>query len=319
MKTPEVLRSIALAALLHGCSSPAPSTSSSSHWVTCKTIDDCGSVPSAAACTSGYCVDSSGARLAQASTSGPCNPLTPHELPVTLGTVLGIGRDSTGTTYLADEVTSPMFTDRVFVSQGKSLFRKRVTGSGSSGNTDYSFSFDGDSGPVSLLIHRENGKATAMALGPEGKGFIGDPGLQTTPLTVLDDSAVSDFTLRNLPGDVTIEYVADTEDGDVMVVTHPTDDYDYTDFRMFYGRPPHLDERKVKAVNRSLDGDTSMVFLVGGTEYDASFTFVLMEGDGGLISHPGDGSLDEGSGKTVAFTQRWPTPTTLDGFSFTCL
>ncbi len=319
MKILDVARATALTLIAFGCSSPVPATSSSSHWVTCGTVDDCSALPAAKACTGGYCVDSAGARISQPSTSGTCDPLAAHELPVTLGTILGVGRDADGVTYLADEVTSPMQLDRVFVSQGKSLFRKRVTGSGSSGTSDYTFSFEDGDGMRALIIHRENGKATEMALGPGGKGFIGSPG--TTPLTVVDDGVVSGFTLRNLPGEVTIEYVADVDDGTVMVVTHPKDDWTYDDFRMFYGAPPKLAERHVTNTSRSRSGGTTMTFEVGSATYTASFIFALPAPlpDGGVeIGHPDPGTL-EGQGKTHAFTQRWPTPTSLPDFSFACL
>jgi hypothetical protein len=62
------LTAAALLALLGGCASPAPQTSSSSNWLTCKTVDDCTPDPSAVACKSGYCVDSSGQRIVLATT-----------------------------------------------------------------------------------------------------------------------------------------------------------------------------------------------------------------------------------------------------------
>ncbi len=64
--------------------------------------------------------------------AGPCDPLAPHELPVILGKVLGVGKGSTSTLYLADEAPAT-YQYRVFVSQGNVLWRKRVMGSGSNG------------------------------------------------------------------------------------------------------------------------------------------------------------------------------------------
>src|SRR5262249_18439253 len=150
-------------------------------------------------------------------------------------------------------------------------------------------------------------KTTAMGIGPASqKGFIGDPGVQMTPLTVLDPSAASSFTLRNLPGDVAIEYVADVEDGNVIVVTQPADAYTYDHFRAFFGPPAALGERRVSNVTRARRGGTDMTFTVAGTRFNAHFAFELMPApDGGIISHPGPGTLDEG-GKSVGFTQRWP-------------
>jgi hypothetical protein len=309
---------------LWGCSSTPPATSSSSGWITCTALADCAAAAGAAACANGYCVDASGRKL-QSGASGPCDPLAPHELPVTLGTVLGVGKASQGTVYLADEVPGKSI-DRVFVSSGTTLFRKRVTGSGSSGggaDVDYTFSFDlGDGSPNrALLIQRRGGAVTAMGLGSGGKAFIGTPGATDETLTVLGDSVPSGFTLRNLPGDVTIEYVADVDDGKggVIVVTRPTDDWDYTDFRVFFGPEGKMVERSVVNVTRSRGSDTDIHFTMGAATYDVVFTFVTEITDAGLSGHPGPGTLVTGGGSPVAVTQRYPGPTSLPGFSFTCL
>jgi hypothetical protein len=290
-------------------------------------MNDCASSAAAVACTGGYCVDSNGQKLESGggSTPAPCDPLAAHELPVTLGTVLGVGKDSAGTTYMADHVVATS-ADRVFVSEGTSLFRKRVIGSGSSGgppDADYTFTFvEGFDAATarSLLIQQRGGVVTAMALGPgSDKKFIPDGGPATGALTVLDDSVLSTFTLRNLPGTVSVQYVADVSDGHVIVVTQPTDDSDYTDFRLFYGASESaMVERRVVNVTRTRSGSTDIQFEVDGATYTAHFTWVLDVSDAGIpISHPGDASLDAGTG-TVPVNLRNPTPTTLGGFSFTC-
>jgi hypothetical protein len=260
-----------------------------------------------------------------ASTSGRCDPLAPHELPVTLGTVLGVGKDTGGTVYLADHVPEKSI-DRVFVSTGTELGRKRVSGSGTSGggaNADYTFSFDEGDGAQgrALLIQRRSGAVTAMGLGPGGKAFIGAPGATDETLTVLGDRVPSGYTLRNLPGEVTIEYVADIDDGNgsVLVVTRPTDDSDYTDFRVFVGHEARMLEGHVENVTRTLSGSTSIRFLSGTETVDVSFTFETEFTDAGLSGHPGPGTFVTGGGSPVPLTQRVPTPTSLPGFSFSCL
>src|SRR4051794_9109746 len=88
-----------------GCSSPAQ-TSSSSHWVSCASDPACTGVSGAVACDQGYCVDANHQRVemgdAMAAGPGACDPLLPHELPITLGTLLGVGQDARGTVYAAD-------------------------------------------------------------------------------------------------------------------------------------------------------------------------------------------------------------------------
>lgn len=335
MKILNLLFGSILGVVCWACSSPAPSTSSSSHWVKCGSDDDCKALADTT-CSSGYCVDRSGTRVEQPATTGGgpgvCNPLAGPVGPITLGEVIGVGRDAKGVTYVADEITSSS-TYRVFMSDGKVLQRRRLLGSamnlGKDGG-DYRFEFDAGGTPEALLIglyeHSIVGPGgmtgtNSIALGPAGmKTFIGDPGAVTTMLSFEDSSVLSAFTLRNLPGDVTIEYVADVEDGSVIVVTHPAVDYDYTDFRMFYGQPPKLQERHVTNTTRAKSGSTVMTFDVAGATYTASFPWVMeFSQDGGSVGHPGDGTVDQGDGMTRAFTQRWPTPTTLSDLSFTCL
>jgi hypothetical protein len=326
----KTLSSLSLGVFFAACSSPSQQTSSSSHWATCHELDDCSALPEAVACASGYCVDEGGSRIAASGhpapnddgggDSLPCDPLAPQEAPVTLGNVLGVGKAPDGTTYLVDEVTSPSTLDRVFVSEGNALVRKRVTGSGSSGGAPdqmyYTFSFDDGAGGKAVLLATEMGQATAMGLGPaNSKGFIDDQGAVTTPLTVLNRSVVSDFTLKNLPGDVTIEYVADLDDGSEIVVTRPTDDGSYEDFRLFWGSGRDLAERHVTNVSRARSGGTVIEFESGNGVATASFTWVL-EPD--TMSHPGPGTFT-GTGPEQTMTQRFPTPTTLTGTSFTCL
>jgi hypothetical protein len=238
-----------------------------------------------------------------------------------LATLLGAGKDSAGNVYAADHVESTS-TDRVFVSAGDTLWRKRVTGTGSSGggaDVDYNFSFD-DGGQHTLMIQRRGGNVTAVALGGDPKGFISDAG-GPGALTVVDAAAVGALKLRNLPGEVTIEYVVDVENGNVIVVTHPRDDYGYSDFRLFYGPQAAMIEYPVVDVVRTRGSDTTIHFSMGSVQLAAHFSFVFGEPTdaGGLASHPGPASLDTGDGKTLTATQRTPTPSALPGSAFTCL
>jgi hypothetical protein len=237
-----------------------------------------------------------------------------------MGMLLGAGRDSASTVYAADHVDPS--TDRVFVSMGDTLWRKRVIGSGQSGggaDVDYNFNFQDDAGERFLLIQRRGGMVTSVALGSGGKEFIGDAGASGS-LTVVDAAAVGALKLRNLPGEVTIEYVADVEDSNVIVVTHPRDDYGYSDFRLFYGPQTALVEYPVVDVVRSRGSDTTIHFTMGGGQATAHFAWILEPGgDGGVMSHPGPGSLDTADGKTLSVTQRNPTPSALPGSAFTCL
>jgi hypothetical protein len=193
--------------LIHACgSSSSSSMSSSADRIKCKSIDDCTGIADATACTSGYCVDATGARvsLTPASPSGnlsPCNPLS----------------------------------------------------------------------------------------GPDG-------------------------------GSATIEYVADVEDGSVLVVTHPAGAGESTGIRAFYGQVPRLDERHVIDAELVMNGNGQLTFAVGMSTYTANFVWVTdSSADGGVTGHPDLGTVDEGSDVMPSLTVRWPTPAALPGYSFTCL
>jgi hypothetical protein len=210
--------------------------------------------------------------------------------------------------------------DRVFVSDGNVLLRRRSSGAGSNGGPPgpalYSFSFENGDMQLALLLATEMGRATAMGLGPAGtKGFIGDPGAVTTELTVEDPKVLSDFTLKNLNGDVTIELVGDVADGSEIVVTRPTDDWSYEDFRLFSGSGGSLAERRVINTVRTKNGDTIIEFESENGVATASFTWVF---DPNTMSHPGPGNI-RGAGPEQTMAQRFPTPTTLPGTSFSCL
>jgi hypothetical protein len=250
------------------------------------------------------------------STSGACDPLTPPT--ITLGTVLGVGKDAQGTLYVADVAPgtgSPDGQDRVFVSSGSVLVRQHVTGTGESGsppNASYTLSFQDPSEASSmvraLLIQQSAGQATSMALGPgDSKSFTGG-----TPLALLSASALTGLTLRNEPN--VVQFVADVSNGDAIVVVAPMDPYGSGDFRLFYGPPAQMAQRTITSYGADCCG-TSVVFQVGSASYTARFN--LEPAEGGLGGTPGPSTLDTGSA-TLDVTVKTPTPQTLTGFSFSC-
>jgi hypothetical protein len=253
------------------------------------------------------------------SSLGPCDPLAPP--PTTLGAVMGVGQGPGGTLYVVDR-SSPSSSSRVFVSSGNTLYRQHVEGSGQRGATDYSFGFADPSayghlpadggGSQSLLLQVQGGTATAMQVGPpSGKGFLGDPGVVGTPLTVLPPSSVAGMKLQNLPG--VVGHVADVAGGNALVVTQPMDDYSTTNLRLFYGPSNAMVERSILQAQQSMSGNTDITFLVGSSEYTVHFLFAFA-----LSSMPGPVTVDAGDGGTIAATERWPVPTVLNGFMFDC-
>jgi hypothetical protein len=275
------------------------------------------------------CSTSSGGGAGPEGTSGPCDPLSPP--PVTLGTILGAAKDSQSILYVADEAPDGGGQDRVFVSNGNTLDRQHVAGSGQSGsppNAEYTFSFQDpfpDSGDTrALLIQMRAGTVTGMALGPgNSRSFLGAPDAGQVPLTVVDAGVVAGFRLQNLP--VIVQHVTDVSNGDAIVVTAPMDAWGTSGFRLFYGTANRMVEYPILTYNDDDYGEY-ISFLVGGTTYNVFFDDPF-ENDGG--TGPGPGSLYTGEGGAdpafvtppgaLRVTERVPTPTSLSGFSFTCL
>lgn len=197
-----------------------------------------------------------------------CEPLASVETPITLGATLSIGRHADGTFYVIDESASE---PRVFVSETGSLWRKRIAGSGAT--TTALVLTVSDATPPFALKRETQGDTVRMGVvrGPFSERDF-EIGKQGDELTVVGRESIADLPLRNLPGDVTIEYVAALEDGRALVVTRPTDDWTYDDFRLFFGTPPRYVERAVKSVTRAKDGGTTtIVFDLDRAEATAVF------------------------------------------------
>jgi hypothetical protein len=228
--------------------------------------------------------------------SGPCDPLSPP--PTTLGTILGVGKDSQSNFYVADEAPDGGGQDRVFVSHGSALDRQHVAGTGQSGgppNNDYTLSFRDPfadaSGTRALLIQIRGGTVTGMALGPgNSRSFLGAPGTAQVALTVVDAGVVAGFRLQNLPG--IVQHVADVSNGNAIVVTAPMDAWGTSGFRLFYGPAGKMVEYPIVTYNAD-DYGQYVSFLIGGTTYNAFFNDPF-EVDGG--TGPGPGSLYTGEG-----------------------
>ena len=250
----------------------------------------------------------------------PCDPLAAP--PTTLGTILGVGEDASGTVYVVDQASASIV--RVFVEQGGRLVRQAVDGSGQIGSDEYLETFASPDAPGTsrdLTLVVSDGEAVSMALGAAGsaKGNLGraDAGAMTS-LTLLAPSTVAHLTAVDVPGSVS--YVADaTSLGQAIVVTAPLDDDEGTGaFRLFYGPPDAMVERPIASFEQALSGYPTISFTVGSSTYVMSIASIPPE-DGGPFDAPGPVTVTTGDGAQEAFVLRVPTPTSLAGFSFTCL
>jgi hypothetical protein len=245
-----------------------------------------------------------------------CDPLAPP--PITLGAVVGVGKDAAGTLYVDA-------ANGVFVSSSGKLLRQHVTGSGESGTTESLFTFeapgDDGSGAQNLLVETTGAAADAMELGPAGsKAFLNQSPPGVTALTLVAAGTVSAMPVVNTPN--VIEYVADVANGDVLVATLPMNDDSTSDdggLAIFYGPPNAVAQRAITAFDQSISNDGSVTFDVGGTPYVLAFGTVQGADAGPLGQFVLQGLTPQG-GAEMAVTLRSPTPTTVPaGLSFTCL
>jgi hypothetical protein len=248
--------------------------------------------------------------------SEACDPLAPG--PTTLGTVVGVGADAAGVLYVSA-------ANGVFVSQGDELIRQHVTGEGSSGTSEYLFTFappDADvAAAQNLLVETQAGVASAMALGPsDSKAFLDQPGTARTPLTVVDANELSVMPIVNTPNE--ISYLADAANGSIVLATVPMNrDPSSTDggLSIFYGPPDNVAERLITDFEQSLSNEGTVTFLVGSTSYVLAFGMVPDPDAGPFGTFTLKGLTPQG-GDTIAVTLRAPTPAALPAeLAFTCL
>jgi hypothetical protein len=211
-----------------------------------------------------------------------CDPLALAPKPLTLGTILGVGKSADGTVYVVDQVGDS--AQRVFVSDAEgALVRQHVGGSGTSSDgvaTEYDFSA-ADPLPA-FVLELYVPKTGAIRMGvvqgtlKDQKSFvIGQDGEE---LTVLPSSTIASMSLKNFPGTVQIEYAATLPDGRLLLVTRPTDEMTYSDFRLYLGPTESIAERVVASVSRALDGGTtSILFDIDGAQATAYFPVVRVD------------------------------------------
>ena len=256
---------------------------------------------------------------AGASSTAPCEPLASPA--ITLGKVLGVGKDAQGTVYVADQ--TPELITRVFVVKDGALVRQQVTGSGESGggtNADYTLSFQDAATTTStapaLLIQVRNGTTTAMGIDPNSaRVFIGDPNASYTLLTMVDPSTIAGLPLLNLPNK--IAYVEDVSDGNVVVITAPVDysSTNLTKHTVYYGAATAVIERRITSDTQGMDISAGPVisFLVDSVSYTFSYYYPYPP-DSGVRS----GSITTSDDRTLTCTDRVATAASLSGLNFVC-
>jgi hypothetical protein len=217
---------------------------------------------------------------------GSCDPLQAMPQPIQLGTVVAAGSGPDGTIYV---VTRDGSDTRAFVSQGDTLVRRRVLGEGFGGElgeiSDDSVSFE-DAQPSRLVFQSEGDYAVRMALVHDAARTFYDDAAGKIELTVLPESALRDKPLRNLPGDIVLNYAAITGDGQQLIVTRPEDDATNADYRLYLGRSNALQQIPISSatVNAFARFEFSLHGMPGaliiGTQLSPNTKSVLQHDDG---------------------------------------
>ena len=197
-------------------------------------------------------------------TPDACDPLADLGTPITLANILGAGRHADGTLYVVDD--GGRDHQRAFISNGDVLQRFIVAGSGSSGAENLTLSIA--SPEVTIRIDSPGPHPVRMGV---VRGKLDDKtfevGTTGDVLEIVDAEALAGLTVKNVPGNVVVEYNASLPDGLRLFVSRPEVDWTYEDFRVFFGTPDNMVERPL--VHASRGNTTFLTFTVDGVDFQA--------------------------------------------------
>lgn len=147
--------------------------------------------------------------------SRPCDPLAVDDAPLTLANILGAGRDSAGILYVVDDGGRDQ--QRAYVSSGTILQRYIIAGSGEDAT---SLTVSIDDPQLTMRIDSPGPHPTQMGVvhgAVDGKTF--EIGSQGDVLQLVGADALGGLTLKNVPGNVVVEYNGSLSDGRRLFVT----------------------------------------------------------------------------------------------------
>lgn len=228
-------------------------------------------------------------------TSNKCNELAGTKYsPITLGKIVCVARDSSGVLYVVDK---SQYDLRVFISKGNILYRKNVLGSSISGEQYFFLSIE-DSMEVVFQNHnniwsdafvlmgncKECDSLLSSHIDPRAKSindflagwsdvchylqYERPNSVQLTTTTTVD---VNKYKLENFPPTTHIEYLAQQQSGQYVLVTRSF--YDWNgDVVLHYGLPDQMGNCQVVNFLRATDGGSTWIsFMVGLKSYEAYF------------------------------------------------
>ncbi len=203
-----------------------------------------------------------------------CDPLAPLARDrVELREVLAVGRQDDGRLLVVDADPEGGH-ERLFVSQAGDLVEQATSGTSSSSQPGVrSIAISSSTEPRLTVIVEQRGGATRMEVvtGDWDRSFELDL-VSGEELEVLDESAIDGMVAHKLPADLRVEYVARVDDASLLVVLSPVHDFNFEDFRVFFGTEQRVIERPLISVVRARDGgSTHVAFELGDEAADAFF------------------------------------------------
>jgi hypothetical protein len=244
-----------------------------------------------------------------------CDPFDSDEAPIALENVLAVGRDGDDVFYVLDQPAGEEV--RAFVSDDDFLFRQRVAGTGTMSSAEldsYDVNVEAEP-PFSLYLEiPSSGEPRFFKHPADSRPMPGVAPLGGEELELLSEDDLEDFALRNLPPEVTVEYLGALEDGRRVLVTVPTDASSYEDFRVFFGtKDAMLEHEEVSVVRKRDGGSTTITFRLDGATATLEFP-IQMVGDQFV---PGPATFEHG-GETLAIDLLARNPSALTQHTFVC-
>lgn len=224
-------------------------------------------------------------------------------VPVVLSDIICIAMDPQGVLYVVDKSGGNL---RCFVSSNDTLYRIKVTGSSTTGEKYYSLSLDGgrqflfcnisgkwdnvyvgssgrcqkcDSILLSQIVH--GGKSSEST--DDGWGLVCkylDSGIENfQALSTVEKSSVNKFKIRNFSPGTTIEYLAQQDNGLVLLVSRETFDWNGS-VTVHYGKKDDLQKRVVTRFIRASDGGSTWIDFLVDAKKMSTFFGVKWDSDG---------------------------------------
>lgn len=240
----------------------------------------------------------------------PCDPLVAAQPSPIIQPPVAVAIAEDGTRYAIDRIDGGFnreevenrLVPRVFIEEDGVLVRKQG-GLGSSQSTaEYLFDAFGAVDPdVSGMIRVERKPGYPQNIIPDETGVVlfddaviagpnfADVFAQGTPLDVQPECSIADVPVRDLPQSRRIEYVAQDDAGNQILVTVPEVDWDVQSCKLFYGPSGEVLERPVQSFARERDGGTTHIaFTLDGVPVVLHFVV----GCNGPFTHDCEGRLE---------------------------